>query len=233
MNEKDMILFIIPGACSFGSMVALELAQCPYKIGVTTAEVRASESFKLINPTGKVAALKDGDSVIGENLAILLYIADKYSQNSMCPPVGSIGRAKIYQWLSYLSSTLHPAFGQVLYANRFVEEDYVPKFRAVALEKLINTISYIEQNLSPSGLLTSYDFSIADGQAYGLLRWALIEREGKPLIDLKTKFPKLYSYLKLVESHTAVNNALAIEMQELDRLNRNLSSFSGYYSFDI
>ena len=66
------ILFIIPGACSLGSMVALEWTNKPYKIGITTPEIRASEAFRAINPTGKVAALKDGNQVIGENLAILL-----------------------------------------------------------------------------------------------------------------------------------------------------------------
>lgn len=89
-------LFIIPGACSFGSIVTLEMLKQPYKIGLTTAEIRQSSKFRAINPLGKVGALKDGDILVYENLAILLYLVDKNPDSQIAIPVNTANRIDTY-----------------------------------------------------------------------------------------------------------------------------------------
>lgn len=226
---KDQpILFIIPGACSLGSQITLEWLKIPYQVGITTPEIRQSEQFRRINPAGKVGALKDGDVVVGENLAILLYLADKYSQSSVCPLPSSNDRVLIYQWLSYLSSTLHPAFQHFNYPNRFVEDGYADKFRELAEARLLGILQYLNNNLSESGFFLPTGPTIVDGQAYGLLRWCKKHSRGENLVDL-TAFPKIRNFFALMERDLAVQNALLIEQEQSQMLKDSL--FAGYFEF--
>ncbi len=223
------ILFIIPGACSLGSMVALEWSNIEYQVSLTTPEIRSSEDFRKINPTGKVGALKDGDKVIGENLAILLYLADKFPANSMCPSVTSRDRVKVYQWLSYLSSTLHPAYGQLRYPERFIDEGGFEEFKKLAYDRLIGVLNYIEQSLLPGGYFINNDYpTIVDAQAYGLLRWSRVPKGATALIE-ELNLPMIQNFMQQMEHNPAVKNALAIEEERIkDIVN---SKFSGYYKF--
>ena len=167
------VLFIIPGACSLGSQITLEWLDIPYQIGITTTEIRASETFKKINPTGKVGALKDGDLTVGENLAILLYLADKYQNKQLVGGVGSIERIKAYQWLSYLASTLHPAFSQSIHSTRFIDDSGLSVFKKLAISRLTAAVAYIDQEFDKNkGFFVGQALTIVDAQAYGLLRWA-------------------------------------------------------------
>ena len=224
------ILFIIPGACSLGSQIALEWLEIPYQIGLTTPEIRSSDKFKKINPTGKVGALKDGDITVGENLAILLYLADKYKNKSLVPTVEFyVERVKVYQQLSYLSSGLHPAFGQVMYSERFVTEDVVASFKKLAYQRLLDALTYVDNHLlNNNGFFVGNSLTIVDAQAYGLLRWTLHNNKGDNLVNL-APFKHIELFLNKMQQLKAVKNALAIE--------RNLpqevtdSQFAGYYAF--
>jgi glutathione S-transferase len=223
----EPVLFIIHGACSFGSQVALEWSKQSYKIGITTPEIRASNVFRQINPTGKVGALKDGSHVISENLAILLYIADKYPNSDMCPPCGSNERVKVYQWLSYLSSTLHPAFSQASYPSRFINESNESEFRKYALERLLAVLDYVNKYLAEGIYFIIDKPTIVDAQAYGLLRW--ISRLNEDGIGFNN-FPNIAKFMSLMEKNSAINNSLAIENSQPNNLVN--SNFAGYFSFE-
>ncbi len=223
------VLFIIPGACAFGSQVTLEWINEAYQVGLTTPEIRASSQFKAINPSGKVGALKDGNNVVGENLAILLYLADKYQHKGICPSVGTQERAHVYQWLSYLSSTLHPAFGQVNFPARFVTPEAVDVFRKMALERLIAVLNYVNNSFNSHGLLVMDKPTIVEAQAYGLLRWSKGFHGNPPVVDIND-FPKIKAFFELMEKDKAVKNALLIEAGNIDNLNN--SQFAGYFLFD-
>lgn len=224
------ILFIIPGACSLGSQISLEWLRIPYQIGITTPEIRQSAEFRQINPAGKVGALKDGNNLVAENLAILLYLADKSGNDALCPSVSHHGRTKVYQWLSYVSSTLHPAFQHFNYPSRFVGEDYAEQFQALALERLRVILQYINDNLLASGYFISDHPTIVDAQAYGLLRWCRKHSRGENLVDLSS-FPRVSNFLDQMGKFVAVKNALAIEQHNADLAQDSL--FAGYFQFDM
>lgn len=222
------VLFIIPGACSLGAQISLEWLQIPYQIGITTPEIRQSAEFRQINPAGKVGALKDGCQVIGENLAILLYLADKTANETICPSAVKNGRVKIYQWLSYLSSALHPVFQQFNYPTRFVTDDYVSSFQLQALGRLQIVLQYIEDNLLASGYFIGDQPTIVDAQAYALLRWCRKHNRGENLVDL-SELPKLSRFLDQMSQLRAVKNALAIEQSQPELAVGSL--FTGYFKF--
>lgn len=222
---KQPVLFIISGACSFGSMVALEWAGVPYQVSVTTPEIRQTPAFRKVNPMGKVGALKDGDNVVGENLAILLYIADNYDLGQHCP---SVGREQIYQWLSYLSSTLHPIFGQFNYPTRFIAEEFAEELRSNALQRLHGQLQFLNDSLNEYGYLLSNLPTIVDAQAFGLLRWCYKAARGENLVDTSS-YPKLQQFFKNMQAQQVVQNALSIEFNEAKDVKN--SKFAGYFIF--
>ena len=59
-------------------------------------------AFRAINPMGKVPALTHGDTVITENAAICMYLADLVPGKHLAPPVGSPARGPYYRWISFM-----------------------------------------------------------------------------------------------------------------------------------
>ncbi len=59
--------------------------------------------YRAINPMGKVPALKHGDTVITEQAAICMYLADLVPDKQLAPPVGSPERGSYYRWISFMA----------------------------------------------------------------------------------------------------------------------------------
>jgi glutathione S-transferase len=62
------------------------------------------------HPHGKVPVLKDGSSVVFEQTAIALYLADKFPAAGLGPSIGAAARGPFLTMLSYYSGVLEPAF---------------------------------------------------------------------------------------------------------------------------
>ncbi len=59
--------------------------------------------YRAINPMGKVPAIKHGHTVVTENAAIALYLADLVPDRHLAPPVGSAERGAYYRWISFMA----------------------------------------------------------------------------------------------------------------------------------
>ena len=63
-----------------------------------------SENFLKINPKGEVPALVDGDVVLTDSAAILVYLAGKFSDKNTWWSDDLIEQAKIVDWLAFAAS---------------------------------------------------------------------------------------------------------------------------------
>jgi glutathione S-transferase len=61
----------------------------------------------------KVPALKDGDATLAEAAAICAYVAERYPQAKLAPPLGDPLRAKYLYWLFFSPGCIEPAMVQV------------------------------------------------------------------------------------------------------------------------
>ena len=59
--------------------------------------------YLAVNPMGKVPALKHVDTVITEQAAICMYLADLVPEKQLAPPVGSFERGSYYRWISFMA----------------------------------------------------------------------------------------------------------------------------------
>ncbi len=97
-----MKLYWAPRTRSFTALWLMEEAGRPYErvlTDITTGAQKTSE-YLAINPMGKVPALGDGDATLAEAAAICAYVAERYPQAKLAPPLGDPLRAKYLYWLS-------------------------------------------------------------------------------------------------------------------------------------
>ena len=81
----------------------LEETGLPYETKVLEyGTTMKAPDFRAINPMGKVPALTHGDTVVTENAAICLYLADLVPEKKLAPPVGSHARGPYYRWISFM-----------------------------------------------------------------------------------------------------------------------------------
>jgi len=108
-------LYWSPRSRSFSGLWILEEAEQPYERVLTDISTGAQKKpdYLAINPMGKVPALRDGDATVAEAAAICAYVAERYPQAKLAPPVGDPRRAKYLQWLFFGPSCIEPALIQI------------------------------------------------------------------------------------------------------------------------
>ena len=102
-----------PRSRSSGFLWLLEETGEPYEIQYVS--IRRGDGSGELDPTnphphGKVPVLKDGSTVVFEQTAIALYVADKFPKARLGPPFGDAARGPFLTMLSYYSGVIEPAF---------------------------------------------------------------------------------------------------------------------------
>lgn len=110
-----MKLYWAPRTRSFTALWLMEETGQPYERVLTDIATGAQKTpeYLAINPMGKVPALKDGDATLAEAAAICAYVAERYPQANLAPPVGDIRRAKYLYWLFFSPGCIEPAIVQL------------------------------------------------------------------------------------------------------------------------
>jgi glutathione S-transferase len=110
-----MKLYWSPRSRSFSSLWLMEEAGVPYERVLTDIATGAQKTpeYLAINPMGKVPALRDGDATMAEAAAICAYVAERYPQARLAPPLGDPLRAKYLYWLFFVPSCVEPAMVQL------------------------------------------------------------------------------------------------------------------------
>lgn len=172
-----MKLYFKPGACSMASHIVLNelgLAYTLEQVDTARGVTQSGQRFRDINPGGYVPALAlASGEVITENAAILEFLADlpaalgKTAPIQLAPPVASLERTRLREWLGFLSSELHKAFSPF-----FSGVELSPAARKEAEAKLRKRLSLFEKKLSRSGdYLLGDRLSVADIYAFVILNW--------------------------------------------------------------
>jgi glutathione S-transferase len=108
---KRMKLYYAPGACSLADHIALHEAGHAFEIERVDIRTHMTEhgiDFRTVSAKGYVPALvlPDGQ-LLTENIAVLDYLASLYPQLA---PAGPLGRSRLIEALSFISTELHRAF---------------------------------------------------------------------------------------------------------------------------
>jgi glutathione S-transferase len=204
-----MILYYAPTACSMAPHIALEETGLPFearRIDLAQGD-QTSPAFLAINPQGRVPALIINGAVVTEVPALLTYIASLRPDAGLVPPAGTLALARCFQWLAWLSSTLHVAYAQFRRPGRFVGDDF-PCLDAFAEEGRLSTIRHfreVEAKLG-DGWATGEEYSIADMYLFPFYGWAW-----RLELDMPVECPKWTTLVERLKERPAVQRAMARE----------------------
>lgn len=170
----------------------LEELDIPYEavaIDITKGDQHTPE-FLAVNPNNKIPALVDGETVVYESGAILLYLAEKTGR--FAPKAGTETYWKMMEWLMWQMSGFGPMLGQ---AHHFLhyhpgKSDYSEKRYHDEAKRLYGVL---DTHLAKSAFLLDA-LSVAD-----FATWPWVARFGYHQIDLNA-FPSVCEwYLRLAE----------------------------------
>jgi glutathione S-transferase len=110
-----MQLYWSPRSRSFSSLWLMEETGQPYELALTDISTGAQRraEYLAINPMGKVPALRDGEATLAEAAAIAAYVAERYPDAGLAPPLGDPLRAKYLYWLFFGPGCIEPAIVQL------------------------------------------------------------------------------------------------------------------------
>ncbi|MDY6878745.1 MAG: glutathione S-transferase family protein [Desulfatiglans sp.] len=167
-----MKLYYAPGTCAFAVHTALIWCGADYEIEKVKL---GSDAYKKINPMGAVPALIDGDSGVMTQLTSLLkYLCRKYPDKNIGDLDGSKNEQALDQWLAFLGSDLHPAFGPFFSTKLFTtkhDEDSLNAIREAVEKRLDNIYRVLDQHLEGKDYIVGNKKSVADAYAYIITTW--------------------------------------------------------------
>jgi glutathione S-transferase len=145
--------------------------------------------FLRINPAGKVPVLVDGDRVIPESAAIVLYLADKYPEKALLP-TNPDERAQVYRWTLFAVTELEqPLWRITRHSILYPPEKRLPADIELARDDFRTMAGILEKHLEGREFIVGNKLSVADCVTVYLMDWA---NEANVLEG----FPRLQAYLE-------------------------------------
>lgn len=162
----------------------------PYRFVPVTRETLRSAEFLSLNPLGQIPVLQDGDLVLADSNAILIYLAKRYAPKSGWLPEDAIGAHHVQRWLSIAAGELR--YGP---ANaRLVALFGRPGDPARCAEIAEQLLHFMEDHLARRHYLAAEQPTIADLACYAYVAHA---PEGR--ISLEA-YPSVREWLKRIEA---------------------------------
>ena len=84
----------------------LQMLQIQYRFVEAAADVRRSPQFLQLNPLGQIPVLQDGEIVLADSNAILVYLAKRYAPGGPWLPEEPVAAACVQRWLSIAAGEL-------------------------------------------------------------------------------------------------------------------------------
>jgi glutathione S-transferase len=146
---------------------ALAEAGAEYELVEIDRETAQTDAaYRALNPTGVVPTLVDGDLVLTESAAIILYLADRFPDARLAP-AGVEERAQFYRWLVFLTNTLQTAMLRFFYPERYGD----PSVMGIAAEEAGRHFDLLDRELAARHWLAGEHRTGADLFALMLTRW--------------------------------------------------------------
>ena len=147
----------------------LEEAGLPYEaIPVDTRKGdQDNPEYKAINPNAKVPAIVDGDAVVFDSNAILLYLAEKTGK--FLPPNTPKARGELLSWLMFVASGIGPYAGQSVHFRVYAPEKLPYAINRYAFEAERH-FGIVDERLASRKYMLGDVYTIVDMDVWGWAR---------------------------------------------------------------
>jgi glutathione S-transferase len=192
-DDRKVTLFHSPNTRSSGTLTLLEELGVPYELHVLNmkaGEQRRPE-YLAINPMGKVPALRHGDALVTEQVAIFLYLADLFPEAGLAPPVGDPLRGPYLRWMVFYAACFEPAV-----IDSATQRDPAPQPMSPYgdFETMLRTLT---DQLGKGPYLLGERFTAADVLWGGALTWTT-------MFKLVPELPVIANYISRCSARPAV-----------------------------
>lgn len=156
-------------------------------VNLTAGEAQTPEFLRL-NPAGKLPVLVDGDLVLTESAAIVLYLAEKYPGHRLLPSDLKT-RALVYKWIMFAMTELEqPLWRMARHAFIYPEAKRLPADIDLAREDFRQMAAVLDHHMQGRTYIVGDTVTAADCVTAYLMDWA--NEQG--LLD---GFPQLRAYM--------------------------------------
>jgi glutathione S-transferase len=157
-------------------------------VNLTTGENTTPE-FLRVNPAGKLPVLVDGDFVLTESVAIVLYLADKHPAKRLAP-VDLEERAELIRWMLFTVTELEqPLWRIARHTMIYPEAERLPADIVLASREFRQMAAVLEAHMRNRQFVVGESVTVGDFVLAYTLDWG---NEEKLLDDC----PALVSYMK-------------------------------------
>ena len=146
----------------------LRALDLPYRFEVADATRRKSAEFRTLNPLGQIPVLRDGDVLLADSNAIMVYLVKRYAPTSDWLPDDPVTAAAVQRWLSI-------AAGEVRYGPAMARgalQWNMPGDPVLAAEIAGRLLGFMEQHLSDREWLAASHITLADLACYSYVAHA-------------------------------------------------------------
>ena len=173
----------------------LEEAELPYQ--AIPIDTRKGDQHKAeylaINPNAKVPAIVDGDAVVFDSNAILLYLAEKTGK--FLPENTLTARGELLSWLMFVASGVGPFSGQAVHFRNYAPEKLPYAINRYAFEAQRH-FRILDERLAKRRYMLGDIYTIIDMDVWG---WARIV----PNVMGEGAWDKLKNLKRLVDEISA------------------------------
>lgn len=192
----------------------LVLAEMGVEFELVLVDRKASEQksseYLSLNPTGRIPTLSDHGLLIFESAAICLHLCEKHSETGLIPGFGSPLRAKFYQWLFYLNSSLQPELMVYFYPHKHTLGGQEKLIVQAQEERVTEMFLLLDQQLEGKDFLIGSSLTVCDYFLFMLSHWA--SGFSRPPLS----FENLGRYLRKLSQREAVISVCKTEGTSLD-----------------
>ncbi len=110
-QDRKITFYHAPNTRSSGVLTLLQALDADFDVKLISfakGEHKSAE-FLAINPMGKVPAISYQGTVVTEQVAIYLFLADLYADKGLAPALDDPKRGAYLRWMAYYGSSFEPA----------------------------------------------------------------------------------------------------------------------------
>src|SRR6476469_6322400 len=202
-----MIKFYYSGAPN-PMKVALMLEETGLAYVAVPVDTRKGDQHKseylAINPNAKVPAIVDGDAIVFDSSAILLYLAEKTGK--FLPAKGDKARGELLSWMFFVSSGVGPYSGQSVHFRNYAPEKIEYAINRYAFEAQRH-FGIINERRGKNKYMLGDTYTVVDMNIWGWARLIpnILGEKGWE------KFPNLKRMVDEISARPAAAKAVALK----------------------
>ncbi|SDY13751.1 glutathione S-transferase [Collimonas sp. OK242] len=200
--SRRVTFFHSPNTRSTGARILLEELGADYELHALNLKAgeQRGQAYLAINPMGKVPAVRHGEALITEQVAVFLYLADLYQDAGLAPALGDPLRGPYLRWMVYYGSCFEPAVVDRAQKHPPAAPSTCPYGD---FETMLKTLT---DQLEKGPYILGEKFSAADILWGTALKWTT----GFQLVPMS---PVIQAYIDRINARPAVRRVAALEAE--------------------